>query len=326
MTFDCAPVVFIASAFVLDLFLGDPAYSLHPVRVIGAMIARLEGPFRRLSDNLKLNGLVFALTIISITLLAAITPLTLLYCFDDKWVIQFFFAATSIYFIYSGLALRDLAIKATAVATDIENKHFDRARIKMSYLVGRDTACLDEHGLIRAAVETVAENISDGIIAPLVFAFTGGAVGIMTYKAINTLDSMIGYKNERYREFGWAAARIDDIANFIPARLSVIAIALAAMTCGQDPIRVIKIAWRDGAKNPSPNAGWPEAAVAAALGVLLGGTNYYEGRQSKKPLIGLDRYPLGAVHIRGAVRLAYGAAVSVLITGTLFKIFLIGIL
>ena len=226
-----------------------------------------------------------------------------------KFPTQFFWYALSgvagFIIIYTALSIKDLGVESLAVFNALKKGDMDRARMFLSKIVGRDTANLDEREIIRATVETIAENIVDGIISPLFYAFLGGASLVMTYKAINTLDSMVGYKNKRYINFGWAAAKIDDITNFIPARLSIIFLVLASWISGYNPINTWNITMRDGRKNPSPNSGLPEAAVAGALGVRLGGLNYYNSIATEKPYIGNNINQLNKSHIKETVKIAY---------------------
>jgi adenosylcobinamide-phosphate synthase len=198
----------------------------------------------------------------------------------------------TIYWIYSLLACRDLDVEAGRVVRALEERDHEKARTRLSWIVGRDTAMLDEPEMVRATVETVAEHLSDGVIAPLFYLAMGGPVGMGAYKAINTLDSMVGYRNERYNEFGWASARIDDVANFIPARITALLVWIAALLPGFNARRALRITVRDGGNQPSPNSGYPEAAVAGALGVRLGGVNYYQGRPRLKAPLGDALIPL----------------------------------
>ena len=176
----------------------------------------------------------------------------------------------------------------------------EQARRRVSEIVGRDTAHLDEAGVARAAVECVAESTVDGITAPLFFAILAGPVGAMMYRAINTLDSTFGYTNDRYIRFGWAAARLDDLANYLPARITAPLIGLAAAILGRHPVQSWRILRRDGRKHASPNAGLPEAAMAGALGIQLGGVSYYDGERLEKPAIGEPVVPIAAAHILAA--------------------------
>ena len=184
----------------------------------------------------------------------------------------------SILVIYTTIAARDLARHSMAVLRPLAAGDLVEARRRVALIVGRDTARLDEAGVVRAAVESVAESTVDGVTAPLFFAVVAGPVGAMVYRAINTLDSMFGHQDERYREFGWAAARIDDLANYLPARLTAPLVCLAALLLRQRPRLACAILARDGRKHASPNAGLTEAAMAGALGVQLGGVNYYDGQ------------------------------------------------
>jgi adenosylcobinamide-phosphate synthase len=172
-------------------------------------------------------------------------------------------------------------------------------------LVGRDTAHLDEPEILRALVETIAENLSDGVLAPLFYLGLGGPPWAMTYKAINTLDSMVGYKNERHRDIGWASAKLDDAANFIPARLSGFLIAFSALLLANSWRDSLRILWRDRRNHESPNSAWPEGAMAGALGVRLGGLNYYFGQPSVKPFIGDQKKDLELRDVEGAWKILY---------------------
>jgi adenosylcobinamide-phosphate synthase len=193
------------------------------------------------------------------------------------------------------------------------------ARRDLSQIVGRETSRLDEPEVVRATVETVAENTVDGVVAPLVFALCGGAPAAIAYKAINTLDSMVGHLDQRYRKFGWASARLDDAANYVPARLARFLFPLASWICGFDAAGCWKIAWRDGHKSPSPNAGISEAAVAGALGVRLGGVNYYDGAAVSRPHLGDPLRALARRHIPAAIRLMYVVAFLTLALGTALR-------
>jgi adenosylcobinamide-phosphate synthase len=217
--------------------------------------------------------------------------------------------AVGIVVLYTTLAARDLASHSLAVYRALEKFDLAEARRLVSWMVGRDTERLTETEVVRAAVESVAENTVDGIIAPLFFAVIAGPVGAMAYKAVNTLDSMIGYKNESYIDFGGTAARIDDAANYIPARLSAPILTAAAALLGFSASATWRIAWRDGRKNLSPNAGIAEAAVAGALGVRLGGVMERRGRPVSQPEIGDPVVPLARGHIPEANRLMFMATI-----------------
>lgn len=298
----------VPAAYVLDLIFGDPSWLPHPVRGIGWIIEKLEKLFRSMFRNERLSGAAFAFVIITFA-----WSITFVITKTAHFFNNYLGLAVSTVIIYMSLSVKDLGVESLAVFGALKEGNLDKARASLSKIVGRDTANLDEREIVRAAVETVAENIVDGIISPLFYAFLGGAPLAMAYKTVNTLDSMIGYKNKRYINFGRAAAKIDDIANFIPARISVIFLTAAAWLCGHDPVRAWNITLRDGRKNPSPNSGIPEAAVAGALGIRLGGLNYYNSTACQKPYIGDDINPLNRSHIKEAVRIAY-------ITSALFVI------
>jgi adenosylcobinamide-phosphate synthase len=260
----------------LDLVIGDPQWLPHPVRAIGWLATTAERFWRGTGLPLRLAGVLFWLTVTGVS--AAAVWLTL------PWA--------NVYWIYALLACRDLDVEATRVIRALEREDIPDARLKLSRIVGRDTETLAEPEILRATIETVAENLSDGVIAPLFYLAIAGPVGMAAYKAINTLDSMVGYRNDRYRDFGWASARIDDIANFVPARIAALLIWLAALIPGFNAPRAFQITLRDGASQPSPNSGYPEAAAAGALGVQLGGLNYYRGVPSRKPTLGDAIVPL----------------------------------
>lgn len=290
----------IAIALLLDLAFGDPRWFPHPVRLIGRLITALEGPARRAIPDARVAGAVTALTVI---LVAAFTTAVLIGIAGQ--VHPLLGDAVGIVVLYTTLAARDLARHSFAVYQALERFDLAEARRLVSWMVGRDTERLTEREVVRAAVESVAENTVDGIIAPLFFAILAGPVGAMAYKAVNTLDSMIGYKNESYIDFGRTAARIDDAANFIPARLAAPILTAAAAIQGLPASDAWRIAWRDGQKNLSPNAGIAEAAVAGALGVRLGGVMERRGRPVSQPEIGDPVVPLAREHIPAANRLMF---------------------
>lgn len=264
----------------LDLAVGDPQWMPHPVRGIGWFARNCECVFRATHWPLRVAGVLFWVVVVgSFTMLVWLTV-----HYGGVWC--------SIYWIYSLLACRDLDVEAGRVVSALIDRNEGEARKRLSRIVGRDTAQLTEPEMVRATIETVAENLSDAVIAPLFYLAIAGPAGMAAYKAINTLDSIVGYRDERYREFGWASARIDDAANYIPARLTALLIWIAALLPGFDAIRAFRVTLRDGGSQPSPNSGFPEAAVAGALGVQLGGLNYYRGKPSLKAALGNAIVPL----------------------------------
>jgi adenosylcobinamide-phosphate synthase len=210
--------------------------------------------------------------------------------------------------IYFGLATRSLARETQAVLQPCARADLIEARKRLSGIVGRDTHELPPAEIYRACIETVAENTTDGVVAPLLYAALAGPVGLWVFKAISTLDSMVGYRDERYLRFGWASARADDVANFVPARLTWLLLSLAAFLTGQRGGQALRLGWRDSGKHPSPNAAWGEATMAGALHVQLGGRNTYAGVASEKPRLGEPGEPLTAGKVEQAVGLMLVAA------------------
>lgn len=228
--------------------------------------------------------------------------------------------------LWTTIAARDLVRHSHNIYQALAGHDLPTARQRLSLIVGRDTAHLDEAGVVRATVESVAESTVDGVTAPLFYALLFGPLGAIAYRAINTLDSTFGYKNERYLYFGWASARLDDAANWLPARLTVPAMVAAAALLGLAPRRAIAIARRDGRKHDSPNAGLAEATMAGALGVQLGGTNFYGGEALEKPCIGDPMEPLRSSHIRRANALMYVTTVLFLGAGLALRLGLAAVL
>jgi len=274
----------VLGAVVIDRIVGDPRSSLHPVVVVGNYIAWLEG---RLLDakhsprRKKLAG-------------AALAAIVLSTVFTISWTALAALQAVHPWAAYIGGALllsfaispRSLAEAGREIAGYLNTGNMEQARYKVGWIVGRDTANLDTAEVTRATVETVAENIVDGIISPLFYAVIGGVPLACLYRAVNTLDSMVGYKNEKYRDFGMVAARVDDVFNYIPARITGLLIVIAALLLGRDAGGALAAIRRDAAKHPSPNSGITEAGVAGALGVRLGGLNYYGGVASFRAHMG----------------------------------------
>ncbi|MGA2032953.1 MAG: adenosylcobinamide-phosphate synthase CbiB [Thermoguttaceae bacterium] len=290
-------------AVALDLLLGDPQWLPHPVRAIGGLAAGLERPARRLVPDERAAGAVVALAVYLAAGLAAWGSIRV-----ARLIHPAVADAVSIAVIYSTIAARDLVRHSMAVFHPLISGRLPAARQNLSRIVGRDTEQLDAAGIVRAAVESVAESTVDGVTAPLFFAVIAGPVGAMLYRAINTLDSMFGHQDARYRRFGFAAARIDDAANYLPARLTAPLICLAALLLGQRPWHALRILARDGRKHASPNAGLSEAAVAGALGVQLGGVNSYDGQPVETPAIGDPLVSLAPRHIPWANALMLLAA------------------
>jgi adenosylcobinamide-phosphate synthase len=293
-------------AFLLDLLLGDPKWFPHPVRLIGKYIAGLERQARRRRfgpTGLRIGGMCLTVTTVGFAYLAVWGILR--WCAQvNGWLYQ----AVNIVFLWTCIAPRCLQQEAARIAQLLRKGKIAVARQQLAMIVGRDTEKLDESGIVRAVVETVAENSSDGVIAPLFYMFIGGAPLAMAYKAVNTLDSMVGYQKEFYQEFGWCSAKTDDLANLVPARLTAGLLWLAAWLLRLNYQNCARIIRRDRRNHASPNSAYPEAAVAGALGVRLGGANYYFGSLVVKPTIGDPLVGLQSGQIRLANRLMYGAA------------------
>ena len=268
-------VISIIMAIILDLILGDPQFLTHPVIIMGRCISKLEKILRRIFPDTE-KGQLFAglcLAIIMPVGTYAFFYIILLLLNQMHWILAFIFET---FWCYQAIAIRDM-IKG--VYTAVTTGSIRDARQAVSRIVGRDTSVLDRKGVIKAAVETVAENFSDGVMAPLLYMAIGGAPLALAYKSVNTMDSMVGYKNDKYLYFGRCAARLDDIAGFIPSRLSAIILILASLFCGKNAKNAFKIWIRDRYNHASPNSAQTEAVMAGALEVQLAGPAVYFGKK-----------------------------------------------
>ncbi len=302
----------LAAAYLLDLLLGDPPRLPHPVVLMGRLIACLDRRWYRIGCSPKVllwRGVLLVFCVTGAVFLSALLGLKLL-CLVWQPAAQ----AAGIYLLYSTLAARGLGEAGLAVRRPLAAGALEEARHAVSRIVGRDTAGLTEAEVARAAVETVAENTVDGVTAPMFYALLGGAPLALAYRAVNTLDSMLGYKSERYLYFGRAAARLDDLANWLPARLTVPVMYLSAGLLHLDNREGWRTLRRDGKKHPSPNSGLAEAFAAGALGVTLGGENCYGGVVSVRPRLGKGRPPR-AEDIAAAVRLMHVTSLLFLVLG-----------
>jgi adenosylcobinamide-phosphate synthase len=285
-------------AVILDLLIGDPRWMPHPVRWMGKAIEYLEPRFRAMAIGPLAAGGLMAVLLVAFVWLASLLLVRLATALHPLAGIL-----VQAVLIFTCISARSLADAALDVGKALKQSGLAAGRQAVAMIVGREVDRLDETGVTRAAVETVAENLVDGVISPIFFVVIGGAPLAMAYKMVNTLDSMIGYKNDRYRLFGRIAARLDDVANFIPARLSVPFIALAARLLGKGGRSALTVARRDARAHASPNAGYPEAAFAGALNLWMGGPNVYHGRLVEKPVIGQGLGETRPAHIQKACRL-----------------------
>lgn len=307
--------IIILAAVILDLIIGDPAWLPHPVCWIGRAITRGESGIRKLAQSrrgLKAGGII---------LTALVVAGTYIFFWGVLWGayhINVYLGITlSIVVMSQSLAINSLYKHAVNVVIPLNNGDLPQARKSLAMIVGRDTGQLDEKQIIRAVVETVAENTVDGIIAPLFYGFLGGPPLAMAYKAINTLDSMIGYKNEKYLYLGWAGARLDDLANYIPARITGLLYLITAPFTSGGFKSVLNHMLVYAPRHPSPNSGIPEAAVAGALQIQLGGNNYYGGILSERARIGEANRPLVKKHIYDSLGLMLAVSIEASIIGLL---------
>lgn len=312
-------LILLFGAVVLDLLIGDPSWIPHPVVLIGKLISKAETLLRKaFPQKLRFAGKILAVTIPLFTL--AVTFLLLWVCYQ----INPLFGLTVEIFLGSlTLAAKSLKKESMKVYEQLEKGDLPKARYAVSMIVGRDTQNLDETGVTKAAVETVAENTSDGIIAPMFYLAIGGTPLAMCYKAINTLDSMVGYKNEKYIDFGRASAKLDDAANFIPARIAGVLMVISAYLTGMDGKNAWKIFRRDGRNHASPNSAQTEAACAGALQVQLAGNAYYFGKLFEKPTIGDPIRPVEVQDISRANRLMLCCDLLCLMLGVMVRGFLL---
>ncbi len=304
------------AGFLLDLALGDP-YSLpHPVRAVGSLISRTEKVIRkRFAGNLRLGGTILAAIVSAAASGGAFAALYVSYRIN-VWL-GIAVESVMCYYLIAPRCLRDESMK---VCRALEEQDIEKARKAVSMIVGRDTAPLDGDGITRAAVETVAENTSDGVTAPLLYIALGGAALGFFYKAVNTMDSMIGYRNEKYVDLGRSAAKLDDAVNFLPSRITAVVMIVSAYLLRYDGRNAFRIWRRDRKKHESPNSAQTESVCAGALDIRLGGDAYYFGKLHRKEYIGDDLRPVEAEDIRRANRLMYGTSLAVLALSVIMRV------
>ena len=300
--------------FILDLIVGDPHWLYHPIRLVGHLISGLEKILRKVFPKTKRGELTAGVFLLILT--AGITSgVAWILLYAAGCIHPYVKFALSVLMCYQLLATKSLKTETMKVYDALKEGDLKKARYAVSMVVGRDTDVLDEIGVTKAAVETVAENTSDGIIAPLLFMMIGGPVLGYFYKAVNTMDSMVGYKNDRYSDFGRCAAKLDDLVNFLPARISALCLWVASVFLGKDydAKRAWRIYRRDRYQHASPNSAQTEAMAAGSLGIRLAGDASYFGKIVNKPTLGDATRAIVYEDILRMNRLAYGAAVFCLL-------------
>ncbi|MGI6091395.1 MAG: cobalamin biosynthesis protein CobD [Veillonellaceae bacterium] len=299
------------AALILDTAIGDPRSRFHPVVLIGNLIAFFESILLKPAKSSRykiITGVLLVCLVLSIT-------------YTSVWLIMFALSLLGPIYAFIGGALalsftispRSLAEAGNEIKNYMLNGDLTQARFKVGWIVGRDTDKLDTGEITRATVETVAENIVDGIISPLFYFLIGGVPLAFLYRAVNTLDSMVGYRNAKYLDFGMPAARLDDIFNYIPARITGVLIIIISFVLRYNATSALKSIMRDAPKHPSPNSGITEAGVAGALGIRLGGLNYYGGVPSLRAYMGVEINKLEPLHIEKTIKLMYGTTLLFII-------------
>lgn len=288
--------------FILDLIIGDPDGWIHPVIWIGKYISFMERKLRKRKGNLRRSAvwLTASTVLLSMGICAAV-----LFALSRLGKILLFVGMCIV--SWWTISCKCLAREGKGVAQALCIS-LDRGRKQVGRIVGRDTACLSEAEILKATVETIAENTTDGVIAPMLYLIIGGPILAIGFKAASTLDSMVGYQDEKYRDIGWSSAKFDDVLNWIPARITGMLMCISAFLCRLDRKNAFRIMKRDHSNHLSPNCAWSEAAAAGALHVQLGGTHMYFGKPIEKPTIGDDDFPISVTDIGKTNRLMYLSA------------------
>jgi len=302
--------------YLADLTFGDPERFAHPVRGMGRLISFLENRLRTNSGKWteRTKGIILTFVVVGVSAYLAYLLIEFSRSFSPilgnlVWV----------YLGYTALSIKDLQVKAKATLRKLEKGPLVQARKELAKIVSRDTQNLSKDKIALATIESIAENTNDGIIAPLFYLILGGPVLAIAYKSINTLDSMVGYRNEKYLHFGWFAAKVDDIVNFIPARISGFLISISSLIRGKRLQAPFQTMLRDGRKHPSPNSGVSIAAMAGALGIRLGGSWSYQGRLSVKPYLGEERRIIQPSFINEALTISLLTSILMVSFGVIFK-------
>lgn len=309
----------IVIAFLIDCILGDPYNFPHPVRFIGKYIKLFENKvFNKTRTKIELKyfyGVLLTISTVGLTFI-----LTVLILQIAKFINIYLFYILNIIILWTTIAPKCLAQEGYKVYKPLKDDNIELARNRISFLVSRDTENLSKSQICRATVETILENISDGVIAPLFYAFIGGASLAMAYKAVNTLDSMVGYRNDKYENFGFFSAKLDDCLNFIPSRLSGILIIISAFCLKYDYANALKIFIRDRKKHESPNSAHPESSGAGALDIQLGGATSYFGEIHNKPYIGDNIKQIMPNDILKSIKLLYISTIILILIGICIQI------
>ena len=315
-------LVALVMGYILDLIFGDPYWMPHPVRFIGNLISILEKVIRRFMPKTKrgeyIGGIILTVMVVSISM---VIPLVIILM--AKSINTYLALTVETFMCYQILATKSLKVESMKVYDELAKNDLPSARKAVSMIVGRDTKNLTFSGVAKAAVETVAENTSDGIIAPMIFIAIGGAPMGFFYKAINTMDSMVGYKNEKYMNFGRFAAKLDDVVNYLPARISAYQMILSSFFLKYDYKNAFKIYKRDRYNHASPNSAQTESVCAGALDVQLAGNAYYFGKLYEKPTIGDDIREINYDDIKKANRLLYCTSIISIVIISVIKITII---
>jgi adenosylcobinamide-phosphate synthase len=304
-------------AVLLDLLIGDPYWFKHPVIYIGKLISMLDKLGRNLcytNNQIKIFGGVI---VIIVAFSSFLVPFLILKISENVF---WLYHILNTILLWTTIAAKCLSAEGIKVYDSLAKNDIIDARVKLSYIVGRDTKKLSEYEIIRADVETIAENTADGVIAPILYAILGGAPLAMMYKGINTMDSMLGYMNIKYKYIGFFPAKTDDVFNYVPARITGFLICLAAPLVRGNILESIKVMIRDRKNHKSPNCAFPEGAAAGAMRVQLGGTNVYFGEEMYKPTIGNKINDLGKRHIVDSIKLMYGAMFFLVIINVMYEI------
>lgn len=312
-------IVDLALAVLIDWIIGDPYWFPHPVIYIGKLISFLEGLGRKAFPNDKRLKSFGGLIVIIVASISFIIPYGILYLVRDNAML---YHGLNVFILWTTLSAKCLKDEAIKVYYALKEDDIEDARVKLSCIVGRDTKSLKEEEIIRADIETVAENTADGVIAPLLYGLIGGAPLAMMYKGINTMDSMLGYMDEKFINIGFFPAKVDDVFNYLPARLSGILIALSSPVVKGNTVEALKIMIRDRKNHKSPNCAYPEGAAAGAMGIQIGGTNTYFGKVVYKPTIGDKKVNLNYKHIFGSIKLMFTSEILFIVVFGLVYIIL----